>query len=122
MVAAPVTWASNSKFVNTANPSVSLASFTFNAVNNRYYKMSWLIDVYQNAGSGIFLQFYVNGSLNTSIWYSNTFMMGSSYVYKATSTGSLTLALYGFHNSGSGSSYFGSVTAPQVVLEDIGPA
>lgn len=120
LVAAPVTWASNSKTVNTASPSVVLATFTFNAVNNRYYRLNWLMDIYQSAGAGVYLHLYVNGAFNTAVAFQNTLMWGGSYLYKATATGSLTLTLYGIHNSGAGTSYFGSVHAPQVSVEDVG--
>ena len=120
LVAAPVTWAANSKTVNTASPSVVLAAFTFNATANRYYKMSWLMDIYQSAAAGVYLHLYINGSFNTAVSFQNSLMWGGSYFYKATATGSLTMTLYGIHNSGSGTSYFGSVHAPQVTVEDAG--
>lgn len=122
LVAAPITWATNSKIVNTASPSALLGTITFNAVNNRYYRINWLMDIYQTASAGFYLHLYVNGSFNTALAFSNSAMWGNSYVYRATATASLSLAVYGVHNSGSGSTYFGSVMAPQISVEDIGVA
>jgi len=114
-------WASNTKTVSSASPTVDLYDQTLNLVGGRNYKLNWSFDVFHSAAVTWFLYVYVNTVFTGTLAFSNSYQIGTSWIYPNTTTSSKRIQLRASYNSGAGTAYFGSLAIGGVWLEDVGP-
>ena len=103
-------------------------TFVFNAVANRTYSFTFSCTTSKITADGYIVAYVRDGSNNVLgqwVWHvlnGKYFLTAGTCVYKATSTGSLTLKLSGLAENNTATFFRNSPYSLQVKVEDIGPA
>lgn len=115
------TWASNTRTINSSSTTVDLYDQTLSFTANRNYKLNWSFDVYHSAAVQWYLYVYVDTVFTATVMFNNSVVLGTSWVYKPTTTANRRIQLRAVYVSGAGTAYFGSLAINGVWMEDLGP-